>query len=170
MANEVTIVPACLKDASYVTGNMRERDRVEAMCQLPDGTRTHELAYFLIMNGEGYVAKLNGIPVMLFGVTPMTVCAFSVWALGTKDTWRVVSAVTKFMIPFLWEKHKAGFVTMEARSEVSHKQAHRWLRDTGAVAIGKPFVYGKNREKFLLFRWDADVLPQIAKRYKVPLE
>lgn len=167
--SKVTIEPACLRDGSFIIANMRPLDEDEVLCQVADGMKRHEIAYFLLMTGENFVAKLDGLPVMFFGTTPLNVAALNVWALGTSLTPRCVPAVTKFMIRYLYGKHLEGWRSMEARSLVTHHTAHRWMERTGAVAHGEPFVYGKNREKFLLFRWVPECFPAVARRHRVKL-
>lgn len=166
--SRVRIAPSCLRDASYVVANMRPVDEEEILCQLPEGTKRHEFAYALIMAGESFVAYRDDLPVMLIGTTPMNVACSSIWAMGTKHTNRVLHAVTRFMLtehlPSLIER---GVITMEARSHVNHAPAHRWMRSTGAVVNGEPFVYGRDGEKFLTFQWHKQSLEEVRKRYRV---
>lgn len=166
--NQVEIVPACLRDATYVVANMRERDRQEISCQLTPETRDLDLAYGLLMGCDGYIAKLDDRPVFFFGTSPMNVACLSVWGMGTRHTRRVIGEVTRFLVQrVIPDRMAEGYVTMEARSHVDHAQAHRWMRSTGAVVVGDPFVYGRDREKFLLFRWTDDVIGVAAARYGV---
>jgi hypothetical protein len=159
------IEPACVRDASYVTANLSPDDEREARCQLPDGMKTYELAYSLLMGSDAYVAKVRGDPVAVFGVYPMTVCALSVWMMGTKDAWRAVPEITRFMEGELLPRKVAeGYLTMEARTIEDHHIAHQWMRDTGAECVSTPFEYGKHREKFLLFRWTTDAFGAIKRR------
>lgn len=166
--SRVVITPACLRDATFVVANLRPRDREEIWCQLPEDTHELDVAYFLLMGGDCWIASIDGRPIMFFGVTSMNIACMSVWAVGTRRTSRVVRDVTRFLIgEAVPAKIAAGFHTMEARSHVDHAQAHRWMQSTGAVVVGEPFVYGRQREKFLLFRWTADAIGEAAKRYKV---
>lgn len=159
MTRNVDIFPAVIRDASWITANMRELDRREAFCQMRDDVKTHELAYWSIHNSDAYVAYWRDKPTMLFGTAVANICCLSVWAFGTADTWRVASAVTRFMRhTHLPARAAAGYTSMEARSLVEHETAHRWIRDTGGVQHGPPFVYGKGGEEFILFRWTADAL------------
>lgn len=162
----MTIEPACLRDASYVFANMRDMDREEVMCQMPDGIRMHEIAWAMIQNGDNFVAKHKGVPVMVYGTAPMNIATLSIWAIGTKRTFRVLPAVTRHVIhDHLPARLEQGFVSMEARSHVGHAEAHYWMRSTGAVALGEPFVYGREGTKFLLFRWTPEALAAARERY-----
>lgn len=163
----IKIIPATLRDASYVMANLRPLDRIETYCQIRDGLKDYEVAYWLLMNSDAYAARWTdskGVewPVMFFGVQPMNQVAVSVWALGTRHAWRAVPAVTRFFIERLLPlKIEQGNVLMEARSIVDHKPAHRWMESTGAKRIGEPFIYGKGGEQFILFRWKAEDLQNV---------
>lgn len=164
----VTVLPARLSHASFITANLREADQREIFCQLPDGFKTYEIAAMMLGAGDAFIAYLDDLPVCFFGAHPLNICTLDAWAMGTDKTRRVIHAVTRHMITeYAPLAIKAGFRTMECRSHVEHHEAHRWLTSTGAVANGAPFVYGKDGEKFQLFRWDRDALQVAAKRYKV---
>lgn len=150
----VTIRPAVLRDASWITANLRPLDHHEAFCQLPPDTPTATLAYWLVMSGDAFIAYENDEPVTLFGTTPMTAACFSVWAIGTARMRRTIPAVTRYLMTEHIEKRIAdGARTMEARSLANHTEAHAWMRSTGAEQLGEPFEYGRDGEMFVLFRW-----------------
>lgn len=150
----VEIRAATLRDASYVVANMRQRDADEVWCQLPDGVKSHEVTYNLLMASDAFTAFLDGVPAMFFGTSLMNAAALSAWAIGTSKAQRVVPAVTRFLVEeHLPDRVRDGFVVMEARSHIDHVEAHRWMLSTGAQIVGEPFPFGRSREKFLLFRW-----------------
>jgi len=163
----VSIRPGVLRDVSYVFANMRDGDREEVRCQMPETTKTHEIAYWSLMNGDCWVAYWRDQPVMTFGVMRLNVAATSAWAIGTKQCWRAIPAVTRFftldVIPSLMER---GYVSMEARSIEHHDQAHRWMEATGARRWGEPYPYGRGGEKFITFRWLPDVYNGQRARYQ----
>lgn len=163
---KITIEPACLRDASYVMANMRPLDALEALCQVPDGVRIHELAHWLISGSAAYVAYVDGRPSAIFGTSPINVVCLSIWALGTKRMRRCIPAITRFMIAeHLPERAAEGYKLMEARSLVQHEEAHRWMQSTGAVVQGDDFEYGKEGEMFRLFRWEARSLPAATRHF-----
>lgn len=167
---KIDIRPACLRDASFLTAHMRQADVDEIMCQLSPETKRHELAYGLVMShgSESFIAYYDDVPALIIGTTPMNVACVSAWALGTKNVWRVIIPATRhFISQHVPMRVAEGFRTMEARSHVAHDQAHRWMRSTGAVVCDEPFVYGRDGEKFLTFRWALDALPAAQARYKV---
>lgn len=153
-ARLVTIEPATMASASFICANLRPLDHAEAFCQLPEGTRTHELAHAMLMSGDNYVVKLRDEPIIFFGASPMNAVCSSVWAIGTKRFDRGVPALMRFFDSTLGPKLRAlGVTSLEARAMVEHEQAHRWIHLTGGVAHGPAFEYGRNGEKFVLFRW-----------------
>lgn len=153
---------ACLRDASYIMANLRPADLDEVLCQVPEGTKRHEIAYSLLHSGDAFTAFVRGQPVAFFGTSPINAACLSVWALGTPAVWRAVPAINRFMC----DEHlpaciELGYHTMEARSHTAHVSAHRWLEAMGGVQHGGPFEFGRGRETFLLFRWTADRLSDI---------
>lgn len=162
----ITIKPACIRDASFVMANMRPLDKLEVMCQVPETAKIHELAHWLVMGSDAFVAYVDDRPSMVFGTSPINAVCLSVWAVGTKRTRRCVPAVTRFMIgQHIPARIAEGFRSMEARSLVEHHEAHRWMTATGAVVHGPDFAYGRDDEMFRLFRWTAAVQPIAAERF-----
>lgn len=160
MSGLVDIRPAILRDASWITANLRPLDRLEAFCQLPPGTKTSALAWFLVMgHGDAFIAYLRDEPAMVFGIAPINAVCLSVWALGTRRAPRVAPSISRWLRDELLPgKAAEGYTSMEARSLVEHHAAHRWMLSTGAVQHGPPFVFGRGGEEFILFRWTVDAL------------
>lgn len=157
------IRPATLAPASFVLANMRAGDRVEVMCQVPDGVKTWEIAYGLLQGGDSWCAfDRQDRAACIFGVTPMNVAALSVWAIGTKHMWRVTAEVSKFMVrEVIPRKIEQGYHIMEARSHIDHEAAHRWIEELGGEQVGEAFAFGRDHEAFLLYRFTADDFPRI---------
>lgn len=150
----ITIEPANLRDASFVTANLRPADRAEVFCQLPDDYRTDTLAMWSMQAGEAYVAYAKGQPVTFFGTAPMTVCCFSVWAMGTRRFGKAAPAVGRFILEQLVPRRiEQGFTNAEARSMVGNDKAWSWIKTLGGLPASAPFLYGKGGEHFVLFRW-----------------
>ena len=164
----VTVKPAFLSHASYIASNMREADKAEILCQLPDGFKTWQIASTMLSAGDSFIAYLGDEPVMFFGCHPLNVCTMEAWAMGTSKTNRVLLEVTRFLFSdYIPRVVEAGFLSVECRTHAEHKSAHRWLERTGAVAASSPFVYGKNGELFILYRWTRDCIADVQRRYKV---
>lgn len=149
----IEIKPANVRDASWITANLRQLDREETYCQLPEGFGNVHLAHWLVQQG-GLIAYAGDDPVMLFGTSPLTTCALSVWALSTDRAARVIAAVSRFFIETLIpEKLDHGVNNMEARSLVTHGAAHRWMESMGGVKHGDAYLWGRNGEFFVTYRW-----------------
>lgn len=150
-SSRVRIIPANLRDVSWITANLRPADRAEVFAQLDCSTT--ELAYYLTQ-GESFVATLDGHPVLAFGTGELGCTAVSVWALGTIRCTRVIPEVSRFfMNVILPSRLKRGCRWAEARSIASHTVAHRWLERMGGEAVLRMPDYGRNGEEFILFRW-----------------
>jgi hypothetical protein len=168
MAGRVTIHDATLRDATYVMAWLRPADEEEVLCQVPEGMTRLEMAYNLLFSGDVFAARIGDQPVGIFGTGPINIACLSVWALGTRNMWRAVSEMNRFLIDeHLPARIAQGYHSMEARSIVSHTDAHHWIEQLGGKQHGEPFAFGSDREMFLLFRWSADDLAGIkAKRRK----
>lgn len=153
----VTIKSAVLRDASYITANLREQDVAETFCQLAPGVTPIELAWWVVMmpSSEMFIAYLDDEPVTLFGTSPITPYCYALSAIGTDKFRRTVPEVSRFLMTVHVEKRitQDGCLTMEARSIDTHVEAHRWMLSMGAEQLGGPFPYGAAGERFLMFRW-----------------
>lgn len=150
----IDIRPANLRDASWLMANLRQLDREETFCQLPDGISTDKLAEWFITTGDAFIAYHRDEPALLFGTTRVHVCAMSIWALGTAKAERTIPAVSRFLIEHAipW-RIEQGFTCMEARSLETHLDAHRWMESMGGKREGEPYLYGKGGERFVTYRW-----------------
>lgn len=165
----LTLQPATLKDASYVMANLNKHDAAEVDCQVAPGTPRHEMGYGLLMAGDNFAVREDGQPIAFFGTMPISCCYLQVWALGTKRMWAATAEISKFMRhEHLPERIEQGFIGMEARSWVGHPTAHKWISRMGGRAHGPPFEFGRNREKFLLFRWTPNEIERIRLKRRRP--
>lgn len=156
------IVPATLRDMSYVLYNLNPSDEEETACQIDPGLRRDHLAYALLMSGDNWAVRHKDQPIAVFGTAPINRATLSVWALGTKQMTRALPQIGRFMfrdhIPAMLAQ---GYRYMEARSHANHELAHGWLRWWGAKQHGPAFPFGTAGEEFLLFRWDIDDLQAV---------
>lgn len=159
------VVPACLRDMSYVLYNLNPADEAETACQIDPDVRRDHLAYGLLMSGDNFAVRIDDQPVAVFGTSPLNRYALSVWALGTKRMRKASPAIWRYLAEVhLPEKAAEGYRYMEARSIETHTEAHRWMRWLGATVLGEPHPFGRDGERFLLFRWTVDHLGIISQR------
>lgn len=166
----IEVVPAVLRDVSYVLYNLSAKDEEETACQIdPRMPRSH-LAYALLMSGDNFAVRIDGQPVAVFGTSPLNRCTLSVWALGTDRMRKALPAISRYLLDVhLPRMVEDGFRYMEARSLSTHVEAHRWLRWLGAKVLGEAHPFGRDGENFFLFRWTADDLASIKqKRRRAP--
>lgn len=147
------ILPATLRDYSYVSANMNEADWQEIACQIPEGTHTTELAAWCVAGREAWTATWRGQPVAAFGIHAVmpagNVC--SLWMWGTRESWRAVPAIERFVRDECGPRWiDEGVTRIECRSDLRHSAAHRWLRRLG-FAEEPCAEWGRNGEPFLLF-------------------
>lgn len=167
LLQHIEIGPANIRDVSYIAGNLRDNDKIEVLCQLPDGISQQTIGYICTRPGTSFIAYLDGKPVMVFGFDPITLAgnALNAWAFGTKDSRKVIHSITLWVRDnLLREWIRDGITRIEARSIDSHADAHRWLMATGAVKEGRMKDLGRNGENFLLFAWHKSDLKQILHR------
>ena len=141
-----------------VTTRMRESDRRECFA-----TRFHDDPEALAREIDGYqpmsiswLVCVNQEPVASLGALLVWPGHWNVWAFGSERWGEVVMAMTKHikrvMIPLLLE---VGAHTVAAYVHAAHTQACAWLEFLGAT--GTPLEdWGKNREKFILYRWSRE--------------
>lgn len=160
----VDIVPATLRDVSYVLANLGPLDEEELACQIEPGLKRHHLAYALLMSGDNFVARVDDQPVAVFGTSPINRATLSLWALGTKRMPEVANRIASYLARVhLPEMVEQGYRYAEARSHTNHHVAHRWMTWWGAKQHGGPFEFGTGRETFLLFRWSSDDIAGITR-------
>jgi hypothetical protein len=151
----IDIRPAINSHATFITANLRPLDHREAFCQLPPDTKATVLGLWLASQAHAHIAYVNDDPVMLFGASPINAYVWAVWALGTRHCRRAVPAVSRYftrtLIPQLIDEH--GIIALEARSYIENVEACRWIENLGGEQCGEPFPYGREHERFALYRW-----------------
>lgn len=153
----ITIEPATLRDASYVTANMRAADRREVYCQLPPEIDNIGVAWMSVENSQGrcWTAFENDEPIACFGLSAITGYVMAVWLFGTDRMKRAVPEITRFMlkhvVPGLETEH---WQRLEARVHRDHDLAHIWITAMGARLDCVLPVWGRDGEPFYLYSWD----------------
>lgn len=160
--SRVEIAPATLRDCSYIGANLRQADREEIFCQIPDDMSGSDAASMLfggMLTDWTWIAYLADQPVCVFGVSPINVATWSGFAFGTKRTPRVVPAVTRHMLELEDRMRTTGIRRLEVRTLSTHDISHRWLRALGCWFEADLPHYGKNGETFELWAWHLGRLP-----------
>lgn len=151
----VRIIPASLRDLSYIAANLRPDDFAEVDCQLDHWTPA--LLASVALRDHSYVAEANGNPEAAFGAGKVRQGYWVAWSWGTPRMGRAVPHITRFvrtvMIP---EIIASGGLRCEARALQSNLMACKWLDRMGAHPRCELPMFGKNGETFILYDWTAD--------------
>ncbi|MEX3008350.1 hypothetical protein [Hoeflea sp. TYP-13] len=164
----ITIEPANLRDVSYVAANLRAWDREEIYCQLPLGTKPEAIAAHSLAVGEAWTAFYKGLPMAAFGFQTISAGVLTGWAYGRDGMERCIPAITRFVFTYkVPEWLEAGITRIEVRTIETHVSAHRWLEAAGAERICALDQWGRDGERFHLYAWVCDRVPdKIIRRWK----
>ncbi|RWP94179.1 hypothetical protein [Mesorhizobium sp.] len=148
----VRIIPATLRDLSYIAANLRPGDRTEIDCQFDEWSPA--LLALTALQGFAYVAELNGNPEAGFGAAEQRGGLWIAWSWGTRRMKRCVPGITAFFHAVLGPQVAAqGAWRVEARALATNELALRWLARLGATQRCRLPGYGRNGEDFLLYDW-----------------
>lgn len=148
----VRIVPATLRDLSYIAANLRPEDRAEIDCQLDQWSPA--LLAMTALQGFAYVAELDGNPEAGFGAAEQRSGLWIAWSWGTRRMKRCVPGITAQFHAVLGPQVAArGAWRVEARALAANELALRWLGRLGATQRCLLPAYGRNGEDFFLYDW-----------------
>ncbi|CDX39979.1 conserved hypothetical protein [Mesorhizobium sp. SOD10] len=148
----IRIVPATLRDLSYIAANLRPEDRAEIDCQVKQWSPA--LLALTALQGFAYVAELDGNPEAGFGAAEQRSGLWIAWSWGTRRMRRCVPEITRFFDAVLGPQVAAkGAWRVEARALANNDLALRWLGRLGATQRCRLPAYGKNGEDFFLYDW-----------------
>jgi hypothetical protein len=140
----------------HVAANMREWDRKEIFALRWDDDPRSVANDVLRVPGFSWVAFSGDVPAAVIGAAPAWPGVWSVFAFGTDDFSRVALALTKhvrrFMVPALKNQ---GAHRAQCHSIEGHEDAHRWLKLLGAHTEPMIRGFGRGRENFIPFVWEA---------------
>lgn len=146
------VVPATLRDLSYVAAHMREADRAEVEAQLDEWNAAHVAA--MSLRDYAYVVELAGNPEAAFGCGQVRRGYWIAWSWGTDRLAKCLPAMIGFITECLQPAvYEAGALRVEARALASHRQARRFLERIGGTYRCELPAYGKNGETFVLYDW-----------------
>lgn len=129
--------PSNVRDVSYIAGNLRDTDKIEVLCQLPQNITQQQIGYICTRPGSSFIAYLDGKPVMVFGFDPMTLAGnvLNAWAFGTGQSNKVIHQLTIWLKDnLLRDWIEQGVTRIEARSFIEHVDAHGYP-DTFEVCL-----------------------------------
>lgn len=150
-----SVVPATLRDLSYIAANMRPADRAEVECQMDEWSAAHVAAVSL--RDFAYVVELAGNPEAAFGCGQVRKGYWIAWSWGTDRLTRCLPVMLEYITGQLQpDVFDAGALRVEARALKAHTQAHRFLKRIGGTARCDLPGYGKNGEDFILWDWTRD--------------
>ncbi|RWN47676.1 MAG: hypothetical protein EOS03_09200 [Mesorhizobium sp.] len=146
------IIPATLRDLSYIAANLRPEDRAEIDCQLDHWSPA--LLALTALQGFACVAELDGNPEAGFGAAEQRGGLWIAWSWGTRRMKRCVPGITGFFHAVLGPQVAArGAWRVEARALAANELALRWLGRLGATQRCRLPGYGRNGEDFFLYDW-----------------
>lgn len=147
-----SVVPATLRDLSYVAAHMRASDRAEIECQLDQWSAAHIAAASL--RDFAFVVELGGNPEAAFGCGQVRKGYWIAWSWGTDRLTRCLPVMLEYITGQLQpDVFDAGALRVEARALKAHTQARRFLTRIGGTLRCELPALGKNGEDFLLFDW-----------------
>jgi hypothetical protein len=148
----VAILPATLRDMTYIAVNMRVEDRREIRAVFAGTDTQIGAALFEASLGLAWTAWREGSPVCAFGIARLFPGLGSGWAYGTCSMPAAMETVTRFCLrkarPLLLRE---GFRRIEVRSAIDHDLSHRWLERLGFVPEGVARHYGSDGLDFVTF-------------------
>lgn len=166
----VEIIPANLRDCTYIGANMRPQDAREVFCQIPEGMSGSDFAahaFTAFAQGWAWVALINGNPVCFFGFQPVTAAVWQGFAVGTRKMIRAVPAMTAHCLAQEARLVEAGCRRLEVRTIEGHDLSRRWLKHLGCKFVCPLPDSGRNGESFDLYTWTlSDGLPSQLKDYR----
>lgn len=151
----VEIAPLTLRDASWIAYRLSPADYAEIGASMMGGYDPVATARACaqVSPDTSFVARWRDTPVAMFGAAAQGSTTVTAWMMGTRKSWRAVPQITRFIRgPLADHLKQQGFVWAEARSQVGHDVAHRWLTRLHAYVVAELPGYGSDGSDFYLFR------------------
>jgi hypothetical protein len=148
----IKVIPATLRDVSFIAANMRARDH-EEIAGLSYHFNGEELARRCLIDPRfAFVAVEDGNPIAAFGVGEVTANNWQAWAFGTNRMTRAIPKMSDKGQEVIAAIKALGGNRIEARSHWRHTQAHSWLvRLFGARRVAVLTAYGREGDDYYLF-------------------
>lgn len=142
----------------HVATNMRAADREEIFATRWTDSALDLAEDVVRIPGPKWVAWRKGTgPVAAYGAMPMWPGVWSLYCFATPHFRQVAGSVTRHIMRVMMPSLAiAGAHRAEARSIVSHVEAHAWLERLGARREGELKGYGRGGEDFITFAWSVE--------------
>lgn len=142
--------------ARFVIERMRDWDRREIFATRGDDGDEALLADVMAVTGPSWVAGRDAEPIAVYGCQPLWPGVAALYMFATDIFRQIGKSVTahavREVIPGLWA---AGAHRLECRSMEGHIDAQHWIERLGARREATMTAYGRGREDFHLYVWEA---------------
>lgn len=146
----VTIEKPSPEHLKYLSDNLREVDRVEAMAAVP-GTPLEILEDSVRASQVCHTVLVDDAPALVFGATPLWGPQWGLWMLGTDQIKRYRKTFVRLSRDAIGGLfHETGADGFLNYTHIDNHVHHRWLESLGAV-LGPPTAYGWRGELFRPF-------------------
>jgi hypothetical protein len=151
-SSRVLIVPATLRDLTYVAAHMCDEDRAEVACQLDDASALAVAT--ASFRDFAFCVELDGNPEAALGCGCVRSGYWVAWSWGTRRAWRCWPEMIGFIRGWLQPSvYDMGAYRVEARALLSHERAHRFLERIGGQRRCELRAFGRGGEDFVLYDW-----------------
>ena len=169
-SGRVLIERATLRDITYIGAHLRQPDRDEIFCQLPEGTIGSVMAASVLATVDPdwtWVATIKDQPVCAFGFQAYSVPVWIGWAWGTDAMIRAIPAVTRHCLEQEQRLLDLGVRRVEVRTMKGHDVSQAWLGRLGCKYQCDLPDHGRDGETFELWAWQLrDGLPSTNTSYR----
>lgn len=161
----VEIKRATRRDLCYTASIARELDKAEIIASGPRNMTECGYITWEMLEAYGGIAWcvwVDGNPEFSFGFTPANTLMphlWSGWAWGSDKINLVMPELARWAKggdghPSLIDRlDAAGVERIEARSIITHVESHRWLEWLGFVKECELPCWGKDKQRFVQYRW-----------------
>jgi hypothetical protein len=153
----IKIIPATMRDVSWIAAHMTKADHAEIMCQFPPHippSGAGAMCFEVTPEEFCWVATLNGEPVAAFGLMNFTYPVWMGWSFGTAKQRRAIPAMTRHFLAQAPRLIDLGCRRIEVRAMRSHEKSSKWIISMGAKHVCEIPDCGQNGETFDLWAWN----------------
>lgn len=147
-------------DLDYIAANLRPADAKELEAASGHTNYRDRLTMSVALSEEVRVVECDGVPILVFGLAPISDAVAAIWACGT-------SSVSRFRRSFVedsramlqsWFDARSKLVRLANFAHADNTVHHRWLKAVGATLHPEEPV-GHRGAMFRPFTIDREALP-----------